>query len=169
MQPLRGIIFFVTRLCDAIPCVYRAHLARCVCVVPGRAPSFIRGTAPIRPYIHPRQVVQQPGRNSAQPTPNSIPRQNRHHAPAPLCNSRKDGTVAHSSGTAIVLYWSGSSVWLERLPVTQEVAGSSPVRTAYIMSCRAVTARLAPQCAFSPLDHVRTICMSITFVWVGPV
>ena len=64
MQPLRGIIFFVTRLCNAIPCVYRAHLARCVCVVPGRAPSFIRGTAPVRPYIQPRQVVQQPGRNS---------------------------------------------------------------------------------------------------------
>ena len=65
MQPLRGIIFFVTRLCNAISCVYRTHLARCVCVVPGRAPSFIRGTAPVRPYIHPRQVVQQPGRNSA--------------------------------------------------------------------------------------------------------
>ncbi len=27
-------------------------------------------------------------------------------------------------------YWSGSSVWLECLPVTQEVAGSSPVRSA---------------------------------------
>ena len=101
--------------------------------------------------------------------PNSIPRQNRRHGSVPLCNSRKDGTVAHSSGTAIVLYWSGSSVWLERLPVTQEVAGSSPVRTAHAMSFRATTARLAPQCAFSPLDHVRTICMSITFVWVGPV
>ncbi len=27
---------------------------------------------------------------------------------------------------------SGSSIWLEHLPVTQEVAGSSPVRTAFV-------------------------------------
>ena len=27
-------------------------------------------------------------------------------------------------------FWTGSSVWLERCPVTAEVAGSSPVRSA---------------------------------------
>ena len=32
--------------------------------------------------------------------------------------------------SVFLIYWSGSSVWLERLPVTQEVASSSLVRTA---------------------------------------
>ena len=50
-NPCVASFFFVTRLCNAIPCVYRMHLARCVCVAPGRASSFIRGTAPVRPYV----------------------------------------------------------------------------------------------------------------------
>ena len=41
--------------------------------------------------------------------------------------------------------WSGSSVWLECLPVTQEVASSSLVRTA--------EAQVSKTCAFFVYEH----------------
>lgn len=45
-----------------------------------------------------------------------------------------DGSVAFAMREQVTaghpIEWSGSSAWLERLPVTQEVAGSSPVRSA---------------------------------------
>ena len=45
----------------------------------------------------------------------------------------KKVVLLHSQSKAIEFFfkgWSGSSVWLECLPVTQEVASSSLVRTA---------------------------------------
>ena len=38
--------------------------------------------------------------------------------------------------------WFGSSFWLEHLPVTQEVAGSSPVQTEPNTGCSAAVAHL---------------------------
>ena len=39
-------------------------------------------------------------------------------------------TAPKSCTTVVLDFWGCSSVWLERLPVTQEAAGSSPVTPA---------------------------------------
>ena len=50
-----------------------------------------------------------------------------------LAGSEKGCTFAPAKQSNRVLFhgWSGSSAWLECLPVTQEVASSSLVRTAH--------------------------------------
>ena len=56
-----------------------------------------------------------------------------------LANSEKGCTFAPAKQSNRVLFhgWSGSSAWLECLPVTQEVASSSLVRTAESASRKA--------------------------------
>ena len=46
-------------------CVSIGHIWQDVRVASDQAPFFIRGTAPVRPYVHSRQVVRRPGKKTA--------------------------------------------------------------------------------------------------------
>ncbi len=64
-----------------------------------------------------------------------------------LVHFKNGSTFASEKQRNKVLFqgWSGSSVWLECLPVTQEVASSSLVRTA--------EAQVSKTCAFFVYEH----------------
>ncbi len=64
-----------------------------------------------------------------------------------LVHFKNGSTFASAKQRNKVLFqgWSGSSVWLECLPVTQEVASSSLVRTA--------EAQVSKTCAFFVYEH----------------